>query len=32
MAANNWGKPAKLGGNPAKHFGKQMQKERLARG
>jgi transcriptional regulator with XRE-family HTH domain len=32
MAANNWSKPAKLGGNPAKHFGKQMQKERLARG
>src|ERR1700722_19779444 len=29
VAANNWSKPAKLGGNPAKHLGKQMQKERL---
>jgi transcriptional regulator with XRE-family HTH domain len=32
MAANNWSKTAKNDGNPAKHFGRQMQKERLARG
>src|ERR1700733_8274104 len=32
MPANIGGNSAKPGGNPAKHFGKQMQKERLARG
>lgn len=32
MTANIGGSSAKPGGNPAKHFGKQMQKERLARG
>jgi transcriptional regulator with XRE-family HTH domain len=32
MAAINSGSYAKPEGNPAKHFGKQMRKERLARG
>jgi DNA-binding XRE family transcriptional regulator len=32
MAGNNIGRAAHNGGNPATHFGRQMRKERIARG